>query len=170
MLRLLDPSGYDATSLRAIASEAKVDPALLIHYFGTKEALFIAAVGLPAPLPEVFADVVSLPKKQAAALVRRYLEIIDSEQSRNTVLALVRSAVSSDRAASMLRAFLSQALLDVITHRRGKGEPGLQASLIAAHLVGIAMLRHVLHLSPLAEASPDEIVDLEAPAIERYLA
>ena len=162
--------GYVATSLRAIASEAKVDPALLIHYFGTKEALFIAAVGLPAPLPELFADIVSLPNKQAAeTLVRRYLRIVDSERSRNTVLALVRSAVSSDKAASLLRAFLSDALLDVIEQRPGRGDPRLRASLIAAQLIGIAMLRHVLRLPPLAKASPDEVVELVAPAIERYL-
>lgn len=163
--------GYDASSLRAIASDADVDPALLIHYFGTKEALFIAAIGLPAPLAEVFADVGSLPKKQAGeTLVRRYLDIVDSERSRDTILALVRSAVSSEKAASMLRSLLSDMLLDVIERRPGKGDPRLRASLIAAQLIGIAMLRHVLRLPPLAKASPDEIVDLVAPAIERYLA
>lgn len=163
--------GYEATSLRVIASDAHVDPALLIHYFGTKEALFVAAVGLPAPLAEVFADVVSLPRKQAAeTLVRRYLEIVDSERSRNTVLALVRSAVSSEKAASILRGLISDMLLDVIERRPGRGDPRMRASLIAAQLIGIAMLRHVLHLPPLAKASPDEIVDLLSPGIERYLA
>ncbi len=162
--------GYDASSLRAIASDAHVDAALLVHYFGTKEALFIAAVGLPGQLPEVFTDIVPLPKKQAAeTLVRRYLDIIDSEHSRNTVLALVRSAVSSDKAASMLRKFLSDMLLDVIEQRQANGVPRLKASLIAAQLVGIAMVRHVLRLPPLAKASPDEIVDLVVPAIEQYL-
>lgn len=162
--------GYDASSLRAIASDADVDPALLIHYFGTKEALFVAAVGLPGQLPDVFADIALLPKKQAAeTLVRRYLNIVDSEHSRNTILALVRSAVSSDKAASMLRMFLSDMLLDVIEQRHAKGVPRLKASLIAAQLVGIAMLRHVLRLPPLARARPDEIVDLVAPAIEQYL-
>ena len=144
---------------------------MLIHYFVTKEGLFVAAVGLPEPLPEVFSDVVLLPAKQAAdLLVRRYLEIVDSEQSRNTILALVRSAVSSDKAASMLRGFLSDALLDVIEQRHpGNGDVRLRASLIAAQLVGIAMLRHVLRLPPLDQASPDEIVRLVAPAILRYL-
>lgn len=163
--------GYDATSLRLIASDAHVDPALLIHYFGTKEALFVAAVALPAPLAAAFADLVSLPSRRAAeALVRRYLQIVDREHSRNTVLALVRSAVSSEQAASMLRGLLSDMLLDVIERRPGPGDPKLRASLVAAQLVGIAMLRHVLQLPPLATASPNEIVDLVAPAIERYLA
>ena len=53
--------GYDATSLRGIAAEAKVDPALLIHYFGTKEGLFVAATGLPAGLPELFGSLAALP-------------------------------------------------------------------------------------------------------------
>lgn len=115
-------------------------------------------------------NVISLPNKQAAALlVQRYLQIIDGEHSRNTILALVRSAVSNDKAASMLRGFLSDALLDAIEQRSGEGDPRLRASLIAAQLVGIAILRHVLHLPPLAQASPDEIIQLAAPAIERYL-
>jgi len=164
-------SGYVATSLRGIAADAQVDPALLIHYFGTKEALFVAAVGLPAPLSEVFADVVALPRARAAeALVRRYLRIVDSEESRDTVLALVRSAVSSDKAAALLRTFLSDVLLDVIAKRRGHTDARLGASLVAAQLIGIAMVRHVLRLPPLADASPDEVVELVAPAIGRYLA
>ncbi len=162
--------GYDATSLRSIASDAGVDAALLIHYFGSKEALFISAVGLPTPLPDLFADVARLPRRRAAeALVRRYLEIADSEHSRNTMLALVRSAVSSEQAAGLLRRFLTEALLGAIAQRGGEEDQALRASLIAAQLVGIAMLRHVLRLPPLAEAGPDEVVALAAPAIERYL-
>lgn len=162
--------GYDAASLRAIAAEARVDPALVIHYFGSKDGLFAAATGLPAGLPEMFATLATLPVTDAAAaLVRIYLSVIDGHDSRNAILALVRSAVSNDKAAAMFREFVTAALLSVIARLTGHPDARLRASLIAAQLVGIAMLRHVVGLEPVASASPDEIVPLVAPAIEHYL-
>ena len=162
--------GYDATSLRGIATEAKVDPALLIHYFGTKEGLFVAATGLPAGLPELFGSLTALPRHDCVqALVRGYLHVVDSDKSRNAILALVRSAVSNDKAAAMLREFLTAELLPVIARLTGHPDARLRASLVAAQLIGIATLRHVLQVEPLASASPDEIVTLATPAIEQYL-
>jgi AcrR family transcriptional regulator len=162
--------GYDATSLRSIAAEAEVDPALLIHYFGTKEELFAAATGLPAGLPERFAGLTALPTEdRVRALVGAYLQLVDSDKSRNAVLALVRSAVSHDRAAAMLREFLTAELLPVISGLTGHADARLRASLVAAHLIGIAVLRHVLRVEPLARATQEEIIALAAPAIEQYL-
>ncbi len=162
--------GYDATSLRSIASAANVDPALVIHYFGSKEGLFIAATGLPAAIPGLFRDLAALPRQDfVQALVCGYLELVDSDSSRNAIIALVRSAVSNDKAAAMLREFLTAELLPVITGLTGQPDAQLRASLIVAHLIGIAMLRHVLRVEPLAKATPGEIVGLAAPAIEQYL-
>ena len=162
--------GYDATSLRGIATEANVDPALVIHYFGTKEALFIAATGLPAGLPELLAGLAALPlHDRVRALVLGYLQLVDSDQSRNAFLALVRSAVSNEKAATMLREFLTAELLPVIGRPTGYPDRQLRASLVAAQLVGIAALRHVIRVEPLVRASPDQIVALVTPAVEQYL-
>jgi AcrR family transcriptional regulator len=163
-------SGYDATSLRAIASEAKVDPALLIHYFGTKDGLFTAATGLPTGLSALFAGQQDQTLRDfAETLVRSYLGFVDSDQSRNAILALVRSAVSNEKAATMLREFLATELLPVIASRTGHANAALRASLVAAQLMGVAMLRHVVRLDPVARATPDEIVALVAPVIQQYL-
>jgi AcrR family transcriptional regulator len=162
--------GYDATSLRGIATDAKVDPALLIHYFGTKEGLFTAATGLPTGLSEVFAGQQGQTLRDfAESLVRSYLRFVDSDQSRNAILALVRSAVSNEKAAAMLREFLAAELLPVIASRTGHENAPLRAGLVAAQLMGVAMLRHVVRLDPVARATPDEIVALVAPVIEHYL-
>jgi AcrR family transcriptional regulator len=162
--------GYDATSLRGIATDAKVDPALLIHYFGTKEGLFTAATGLPTGLSEVFAGQEGQTLRDfAESLVRSYLRFVDSDQSRNAILALVRSAVSNEKAAAMLREFLAAELLPVIASRTGHENAPLRAGLVAAQLMGVAMLRHVVRLDPVAKATPDEIVALVAPVIEHYL-
>jgi len=162
--------GYDATSLRGIATEAQVDPALVIHYFGGKEDLFVTATGLPAGLPELFSSLTALPAQdRVPTLVRSYLQLVDSDQSRNAIIALVRSAVSHDQAAALLREFLTAALLVVMAQLTGHPDARLRASLVAAQLIGLAMLRHVLRVEPLAQASPEEIVILVTPAIEQYL-
>jgi AcrR family transcriptional regulator len=162
--------GYDATSLRGIATDAKVDPALLIHYFGTKEGLFTAATGLPTGLSELFGGQQGQTLRDfAESLVRSYLGFVDSDQSRNAILALVRSAVSNEKAAGMLREFLAAELLPVIASRTGHENAPLRAGLVAAQLMGVAMLRHVVRLDPVARATPDEIVALVAPVIEHYL-
>lgn len=162
--------GYDATSLRLIAAKAVVDPALVIHYFGTKNNLFVAATGLPAGLPDAIASLAGIPLTDfPAVLVRAYLELVDSDDSRNAILALVRSAVSHERAAAMLREFLTAQLLPVIAGMTQRHDARLRASLVAAQLIGIAMLRHVIQVQPLARATPEDIVALVAPAIAQYL-
>lgn len=162
--------GYDATSLRSIAAEAGVDPALLIHYFGTKDGLFAAAIGFPVNPSEWFAD---LPVDDLAAaseeLVRRYLELVDSDDSRNAIVALVRSAVSNEQAAAMLRQFVSTGLLGVVGSLTRHRDAERRASLAAAQLVGVAMLRHVVGIGALADAPREDLVRLIAPVVELYL-
>lgn len=162
--------GYDATSLRGIAAEAGVDPALVIHYFGSKDGLFVAATGMPADLPALFGGLAAYPVgDRVQALVRGYLRLVDSDDSRNAIIALVRSAVSNDKAAAMLREFLTAELLPVVAGLADQPDARLRASLVAAQLIGIAMLRHVLRVEPLVKATPDEIVALVVPAIEQHL-
>jgi AcrR family transcriptional regulator len=162
--------GYDATSLRGIANDARVDPALLIHYFGTKDGLFAAAAGLPAGLSQLFAGAQKASLRDfSESLVRVYLQFVDSDQSRNAILALVRSAVSNEKAAAMLREFLAAELLPVVESHTEHDDAPLRASLVAAQLIGTAVLRHVLRVDHVAKASPDEIVALVAPVIEQYL-
>jgi AcrR family transcriptional regulator len=162
--------GYDATSVRTIATDAQVDPALVIHYFGTKEELFIAAAGLPPSFPALIASLATIPLPDfGQALARTYLSVVDSDDSRNAILALVRSAVSHDKAAAILREMLTAQLLPVITRLTSHEDAQLRATLIAAQLIGIAMLRHVLRVEPLAKAPPDEIAALVAPVIQQYL-
>jgi AcrR family transcriptional regulator len=162
--------GYDATSLRAIATEAGVDPALVIHYFGSKEGLFVAATGMPVNLPDVLAGLAALPAPdRVQALVRGYLHMVDSDATRDQIIAVVRSAVSNDKAAAMLREFMTAQLIPVIADLTDEPDARLRASLVAAQLIGIAMLRHVVKVEPLAKSTPDEIVALVAPVIEGYV-
>jgi AcrR family transcriptional regulator len=162
--------GYDATSLRSIAKQADVDPALLVHYFGTKEALFIAALEVSMSPMLMFDGLATVSISEAAKLiVRRYLLMLDQEQTRDVILGLVRSAVSSERAATMLREFLAQAMLSSLSPLIHHPDRQLRASLVVAQLIGIAMLRHVVKADAVASVSSEELVSRVAPVIEAYL-
>jgi AcrR family transcriptional regulator len=162
--------GYDATSLRSIARQADVDPALLTHYFGTKDALFVAALEITLSPATTFGGLESTTVAEAARLiVRRYLALLDQEQTRDVVLGLVRSAVSSERAATMLREFLRQNVTSFLRPLIAHPDADLRASLLVAQLIGMAMLRHVVKADAVASASNEELVSRVAPVIETYL-
>ena len=96
--------GYEATSFRNIAEEAGVGPALLVHYFGNKEGLFVAAHQLPIRPSETFAGLEVANTTEASQLiVRAYLHMLDQQETREAILGLARSAVSNERAAARLR-------------------------------------------------------------------
>lgn len=136
--------GYDATSLRSIAAEAHVDPALLIHYFSTKEGLFAAVIGLGQPPSELLGDLASLPLREAAErVVRVYLEMVDSDESRNAILSLVRSAVSNEKQPARFEN-LSREFLVVLTSLCDEPDAGLRgvARRVATHRHRDAPSRH----------------------------
>jgi AcrR family transcriptional regulator len=168
--RAFGARGYDATSLRSIAAEADVDPGLLIHYFGTKEGVFRAALEVTIRPDQLFAGLEDLGRREMAEqIVRRYLSMLDRPEARDVVMGLVRSAVSNEHAADMLRELLLQPVVTSLVPLLPEPDAQLRASLIVAHLIGIAMLRLVARAEQVVRAADEELVKLAGPAIERYL-
>lgn len=169
--RAFGTRGYRATTFREIADRAGVDPALITHYFGSKEALFTAALELPVPAPShLFEGMAGLaPGEAAEFLVRTYLTLLEQPPFRDAILALVRSAVAEPLAAQMLREFVTDSLLGVVAATARGTDRELRASLLAAQLIGIAMLRHVLEIDRLKRASVDHLVEMVAPVVAGYL-
>jgi AcrR family transcriptional regulator len=168
--RAFGARGYDATSLRSIAVEADVDPGLLIHYFGTKEGVFRSALEVTIRPDQLFAGLEDLGRREMAEqIVRRYLSMLDRPEARDVVMGLVRSAVSNEHAADMLRDLLLQALVTSLVPLLAKPDAQLRASLIVAQLIGIAMLRQVARAEQVVRAKDEKLVKLVGPAIEQYL-
>jgi AcrR family transcriptional regulator len=165
--------GYDGATLRGIARAADVDPALVHHYFGGgKEELFVAALQLPfSPakrLPEVIGGGI---EGLGERMTRFFLSVWDDPAGREPFLAIVRSALTNEQAAAMMRGFVQQALLSRIAAQLDlpRGERELRVELAAAQLVGMAMLRYVIRVEPLASAREEDVVALVAPTLQRYL-
>ncbi|MFZ0995537.1 MAG: TetR family transcriptional regulator [Candidatus Dormiibacterota bacterium] len=168
--RAFGARGYDATSLRNIAAEAHVDPGLLIHYFGTKEGVFRAALEITIQPDHLFAGLDGVNRQEAAEqIVRRYLSLLDRPEARDVVIGLVRSAVSNERAKDMLRELFTEGVPRSLSPLIEEPEAKLRALLIVAQLVGIAMLKYVARAEIVVGATNEELVALVGPSIQPYL-
>lgn len=168
-------AGYDRTSIRAIADEAGVDPALAVHFFGSKESLFREALGWPFD-PDLAAERIlgsgsgTEPGRLGERLARFFLEMWENPDTRRSLLAVLRGAMTHEESARLLREFLGQQIYRRLTDSDGAAPDAFQVELAASHLIGIALFRYGLELEPIASRSVDSIVECIAPALDRYLA
>lgn len=163
--------GYDGASIRAIAGEAGVDPALVMHFFGSKEGVFVAAMDLPYRPSEAIPEVLRGPAAGTGERAARFfVETWDAAASRGPLLAMLRSASTNEQAADLLRSFLERELLTVVAAELEGPDARLRASLVAAQLVGLAMARYVVRVEPLASATPDDVARTVGPALQALLA
>ncbi|MEU2740465.1 TetR family transcriptional regulator [Streptomyces sp. NPDC007095] len=163
--------GYEKTSVRGIAKAAGVDSALVHHYFGTKEQVFEAAIEVAfAPALAAPTAVEDGPLDTVGERLTRFLlGIWENPTTRTPLLAIVRSAVNNETAAAVFRRLVAAQLLRRIAGRLDLPDPELRAELAAAQLVGVAMLRYVIKVEPLASADVERIVERVAPVVQGHL-
>ena len=163
--------GYEKTSVRGIAKAADVDPALVHHYFGTKEQVFEASIEVAAgPLLNAPGSIAEGPLDGVGErLARFFFGVWENPATRKALLAIVRSAMNNEAAAGVFRRLISAQLLRRIAVQLDLPDAELRAELAAAQLVGIAMLRYVIKVEPLASANPDQIIARVAPTIQAHL-
>ncbi|WP_172650073.1 TetR/AcrR family transcriptional regulator [Rhodococcus opacus] len=164
-------SGYDAATVRAVAASAGVDTALVHYYFGTKEKLFLAVMDAPFDPRQYVDSVLQGPRDRIAErLLRTTLDLWDSPAGTAAV-AVLRSSMAHDRSAALLREFLLKRALQPIAESM-EPDPELarwRANLVATQLMGLASMRYLLAIEPLASASHERIIDMIAPNLQRYL-
>lgn len=165
---LFAEQGFTATTIRAVARRAGVDPALVLHYFGSKDDLLAAALELPFD-PAPLVDLAGAEPFDAESFVRTVLRFWDDASTRLQMRARLRIAVSGEQAGEMLRDLLTRQLVAPLAERIGGADAEYRASLVAAQLVGLAMLRFVIPLPALAKADEQQVVATVAPAVRRYL-
>jgi AcrR family transcriptional regulator len=169
--KLFAEQGFDGTSLRHVAREASVDPAMVHHFFKGKDELFASSVQLPADPEEVLTGVETLdPGARAEALVRAVVRLWEGPAQPGLV-AFVRGTIGSKAKTALLRETVSRTILSrVMVGVQGPAEDvRLRGNLVASQVVGLMLLRYVIRLEPLASADQEEVVRIVAPTIQRYL-
>jgi AcrR family transcriptional regulator len=163
--------GYEKTSVRGIAKAAGVDAALVHHYFGTKEQVFEAAVEVAlVPALKARDTVLAAPLDDVGERMTRFLfGLWENPATRKPLLALVRSAVTNEVAATVFRRLVASQLLRRIAGEIDAPDAELRAELAAAQLVGIAMMRYVIKIEPIASVDVEQIIGRVAPVVQGHL-
>jgi AcrR family transcriptional regulator len=159
--------GYERATIRAIAAEAEIDPALVIRYFGNKEKLFAAAADFDLQLPD---GLNGLKREKAGELLVAHF--VDRWEADDTFVALLRAAATNEAAAKRIKAVLSKQVVPAITKLSGERSPtkaAVRSAMVASQLLGFAMCRYVLRLPPLVELSKEDLVTWMAPTLQRYI-
>jgi AcrR family transcriptional regulator len=161
--------GFRGTTIRAVAASAGVDPALVHHYFGSKDDLFVAALEIPVDPREVLAPVVAAgPDGAGERLLRVFLGVWDDPAVQPGLLAMVRSLIADDSGGLVRDAFIpvvvGPVLAGLVTDR-----PEVRIPLVASQVVGLIVTRYLLALPPMAEMPADDVVARVGPVLQRYL-
>jgi AcrR family transcriptional regulator len=168
--RLFAEAGYDKTSVRDIAAAAGVDPALIRHYFGTKAELFRATMGWPFEPAQVAVQVTEGGRDEIAArLTRVFFEAWEQPDSRAPLLAILRGAATHEESATLVRQFIQGQLYRQIAAELPDPDAELRIDLAMAQLLGIAYLRHILRVEPIASTPLDELTARVAPVIDAHM-
>ncbi|HEX5598451.1 MAG TPA: TetR family transcriptional regulator [Micromonosporaceae bacterium] len=162
--------GYERATIRAIAADAKIDPSMVMRYYGSKDRLFAAAAKFDLRLP----DLNEIPPDQVGAvLVAHFLDRWDGDE---TMMALLRAGVTNPTAAQRMREIFAGQLVPVaraLPEAKPDGGGGLspegRAGLVASQILGLALTRYVLHFPPVTALGRDDLIAWVGPTVQRYL-
>jgi AcrR family transcriptional regulator len=164
--------GFEQTSIRQVAADAGVDPALVHHYFGSKQRLFISAMDFPVdPAAVIPALIAGGPRDRVGERFAAFvIGLWDRPDVRPLVTGVVRSAATDPVAAGMARRLLTEGPLLALASAIDRPDAALRATLAGAQLMGVVMARYVVQVEPVASMAPDALAALIGPSIQHFLA
>ena len=162
--------GYDRTTMRGVAAEAGVDQALVAHFFGGKQGLFVEVIRLPFSPADLLPRLLEGDRETLGERIAGFMAaVLDDPEGRARVTSVVRAAASEPEVARMLREFMFDELWTPIADALGAEDAQLRVTLAASQIVGLIMARHVIEAEPLVSMTGEELAEHIAPTLQRYL-
>ncbi|WP_460404215.1 TetR/AcrR family transcriptional regulator [Actinophytocola sediminis] len=166
---LFNQHGYRGTTVRAIATAAEVDPAMVFYFFGTKQGLFGAALELsdnvPPAIESIFTDGLDGIGER---VVRTLVDNLD-KSDRTPLVMLTRSAPSDERSEALLREFIDREITDRLAGMLDTPDAALRAGMVNVQILGLAVARYIVRIEPIASSSVDEVVAAFGPLVQHCL-
>lgn len=156
-------AGFQAATIRGIAADAGIDPAMVMRYFGNKDKLFAAAAEFDLRFPEF----TELDRAEVGrSLVGHFLERWEGDEA---LVILLRSSATNADAAQRMQSIFTTQLQPLVANLVPAAEARWRSGLIATQILGMAWCRYVLRLPPVVKMTRAEIIDWVGPTIQRYL-
>ena len=158
--------GYARTTVRDIAARAAIDPAMVMRYFGSKDALFARATAIDLKLPDLTQ---TAPAQFGDTLIRHFLDVWEGPSSNGTLTILLRTSASDDDIAAKMRNVFAGQVLPMLARVADPAEVATRAGLIATQLLGLALCRYVLKVPPIVAMTPERIIASFGPLLQRHI-
>jgi AcrR family transcriptional regulator len=172
-LELFAAKGYSGTTMRGIAQQARVDPALIHHFFSNKEGVFQDAVASRIDVSALFdsltdADAEPVLERRGERVARTFLSFWEDESTRPALIAVYRTGLSDEATAKTFRDQIEDSFAACVRRiiPEESDHTSAIASLVSAQLAGLVMLRYVLQMEPLASLDFEELIEWFVPALE----
>lgn len=161
--------GFRGTTIRAVAASAGVDPALVHHYFGSKDDLFVAALEIPVDPREVLAPVVAAgPDGAGERLLRALLGVWDDPAIQPGLLAMVRSLLADDSGGLVRDAFIPVVVGPVLA-ALVVDRPEVRIPLVTSQVIGLILTRYVLAVPQMVQMPAEDVIARVGPVLQHYL-
>ena len=162
--------GFDGSTMRDVAARAGVDAALVHHYFGTKQRLFVAAMEFPIDVAVAVPAIIRGPRSRVGErFVGFILDLWDRQEVRPLLLGMLRSATTDAVAATMLRRLLEEGPLLALAAALERPDARLRATLVGSQFIGLLLVRYVIGVEPLGSLDREGVIRAVGPTMQRYL-
>jgi AcrR family transcriptional regulator len=166
---LFGQNGYSGTTVRAIATAAGVDPAMVFYFFGTKQGLFSAVIDMSDKVPPAIESIFDGGLGTIGErIVRTLVENLD-KSGRTPLIMLTRSAPTDPQSEALLREFIDREITDRLAALLGTPDAALRAGMVYVQILGLAVARYIVHIEPIASASVDELAAMFGPLVQHCL-
>lgn len=164
-------NGFLGTTIRKIANRAGVDPALVHHYFGSKQELFLASVRIPIDITAVARSLVVGDREELGQRIVRTILTAWDGPAQPALLALLRSTLADEGSRNLLREFVVTQIISKVLRGAGieKQELDLRGSLVFSQVLGLIVTRYLIRFGPLAQSSAEQVAELIGPNLQRYI-
>jgi AcrR family transcriptional regulator len=176
--RVFAAKGYAGASLRAVAREAGVDPALVHHYFDGKASLFVAAMALPFD-PRIIpvheqpnARTLGPGESPGTTVITGFLTMWDhAEGTGSSYASCVAAMAASADVADSMREFVAERIWERTPVNEGESDDVTRQrrALVSSQLMGLAFIRYILRVPPISTTTPEEIARWAGPTLDRYM-
>jgi AcrR family transcriptional regulator len=161
--------GFAGATMRGIAADAEVDAALVHHYFGTKDDLFLAAMELPVDPRRVIGPALAGgPEGAGERLLEAFVSLWDDPEVGPTLVGVVRSALQPGGERLLTQGFVPVVLLPAGA-ALGIDHPEVRMPLVISQVAGLILTRYVIGLEPIASMPPRTVVTTYAPVLQHFL-